>query len=77
MLGDIDYSFFHKAVQWGWEGLIFFNKLFEVHGLIAELPEMMFRVVLIPVGEELKKAQEPFFAGLRGMLGNSPQDLFS
>jgi len=56
MFGDIDYLFFQEVVEWRWDGLFFFNEFFKVHGLIAKLPEMVFRVVLIAVGEKLKQA---------------------
>src|SRR3569833_2801076 len=48
------YNFFlHQALEWGRNALFFFNKFFEVDGLIAKLPEMMFGVVLIAIGKKL------------------------
>src|ERR1700743_366214 len=43
-----------EFIDGGWEGLAFFSNFLHIDRLIAELPEMMFGVMLIPVGEELK-----------------------
>jgi hypothetical protein len=76
MLRDVNYFFVHKAFEGGWKGLMIFSRLFEVHRLIAELPEMVFGIVLVPVGKELEQAKKPFFTSFGRVFGNGSKDLF-
>ena len=54
MAGVVDPFCLKELIDGGRNRLIFFNNFFYIHGLIAELPEMMFSIVLITVGEELE-----------------------
>src|SRR5258708_4216356 len=53
--GMVDECRFLESFERTGNGLIFFNKLFKIDGLVAELPEMMFRIVLIAVGKKMKE----------------------
>ena len=76
MAGMVDESRFLEFFERIWNGLVFFNKLFKVDGLVAELPEMMFRIVLIAVGKKMKETHQPFFTGFFGVFRNGPEYLF-
>ena len=73
--GVVDESGFLKFIERAGNGLVFFNKLFKIDGLVAELPEMMLRIVLIAVGKKMKETHQPFFTGFFGMLRNGPEYL--
>jgi hypothetical protein len=72
----VDPSGLKELINGGRGGLAFFNNFFDIDRLIAELPEMVFGIVLIAVGEELELAHQPFLPGLIGVFGNSPEELF-
>ena len=74
--GMVDESRFLEFFERAGNGLVFFNKLFQVDRLVAELPEMMLRIVLITVGKKMKETHQPFFTGFFGVFRNGPEYLF-
>jgi hypothetical protein len=73
--GMIDEPGLLEFIERAGNGFVLFNDLFKVNGLIAELPEMMLRVMLIAVGEKVEEPHQPFFTGFLGVFGNGPEDL--
>ena len=61
MPGVVDKFCLEELLDRGRDRLVFFNNFFNVHGLIAELPEMMFGIMLITVGKKLEQSHQPFF----------------
>lgn len=54
MPGVVDPLGFLQFFDGGWEGFVFFEEFFEIDGLIAELPEMVFGIVLIAICKEVE-----------------------
>ena len=76
MSGIVNPFSLEELVDRGRGGFAFFNHFFHIDRLIAKLPEMMFRIVLIAVGEKLELPHQPFLTGLIGVFGYSPEQLF-
>jgi hypothetical protein len=76
MCGVVDPSGLHKFIDRGWDGFAFFNNFFNIDRLIAELPEMMFGIVLVSVCKKLELPHQPLLTGLIGVFGYSPEQLF-
>jgi hypothetical protein len=74
--GVIDPPGLEEFVDRGWNGFVFLDDFFNVDRLITKLPEMMFGIMLIAISEELELSHQPFLAGLIGVFGYSPEQLF-
>ena len=77
MTGMVDESRLLEFIERAGNGFVFFNELYKVDRLVAELPEMMLRIMLIAVGEKVKETHQPFFTGFLGVFRNGPEYLFS
>jgi len=68
MFGVVDPFRLEEFIEGGRYRLSFINNLFEIDGLVAELPEVMFGIVLVAVGKKSgTNASTILFCFLRGV----------